>query len=288
MIKKHVFLIGLLSLGVFTSCGAGKDKTEQSTIDEFPKELLNIPIGINVEHSLDTVYATINTKDPEKRGKYQMQFSTSVSTSSQMLIVTEFSAFLLEDGKWVMRTIYDRAFNNEEFEKWYNCPNGILKVNETYTDYDNWLGKGDNLSGKVMNAILYVKGVDTCDVEYIGYKSIVGIFDLDITPKELSIESSKSPSLTMDQVIDTVWYCQKVQAYNEYVINNSGDRKLTIIEQGTKQVDFKEYYEIAVVEDNGSALFKHFIFYVDLDAGEILFYDTENETIIDFEEWKEQ
>jgi hypothetical protein len=292
---KPLLIISLLSFTIFAdSCVSEVVKDEAETVHDLPKKLQNIPIGIEVMHTLDTVYATINTKDPEKRGIYQLQFSTSVSSINQTLVVTEFSAFILKDGKWVMRTIYDRAFNNEEFEKWYDCPDGVLQLDQTYTDEDNWLAKGNKLNGMTLNAIIYVKAVDSDGIEFIGYKRIVGILELDKNVQVLTIDStteisddSFSSYLSIDQAIDTIWNSNKVQALNEFIKMNSADKDKCLITV-RKEANSKHVFTIAVVEDTPVASVTHYNFNVNLESGVLLFNDTFTDEEIDFEEWKIQ
>lgn len=167
--------ISLICLTVLFSC---IERNNEEVAVQLPEKLEGLDEGLTVLHSTDTVYATLNTKDPEKWGKYQLQFSTSVSTEFNDLQVVEFGAYVWKNGHWTMKTIYDRPFNQEEFAKWYNCPNGALKPNVTYTDNDNWLGKSDYLRGEAFRVLFYFIGKDLAGKKHMGYKEIVGVMKL--------------------------------------------------------------------------------------------------------------
>ena len=128
-----ILLLGIL----ISSCTHSKHN--------LPKELKDFPVGIEVVHTPDKVYATDNTKDPGKRGEFQLQHSTSVKALYEDLEITEFGAYLWNKDHWEMKTIYGRPFNANEFSKWYNCENGLLKKGCTYVDSDNWMERQINL-----------------------------------------------------------------------------------------------------------------------------------------------
>jgi hypothetical protein len=166
-------LIGCLL--VLTGCGIQQEKEAQKN---WPEKLQSLEIGLNVSHSMDTVYATLNTKDPEKRGKYQMKFATTVEALSENVELVEFGAYFREGNTWVLRTIYGRPFNKEEFDKWYNAENGKIILGHTYTDNDNWLGKSDFLNGNTYHALLYFIGKNAKGEQLVGAQEIVGVMKL--------------------------------------------------------------------------------------------------------------
>jgi hypothetical protein len=172
---RSLFWIGIVVLIVASGCSSESEsestsKKEHPDNGELPNQFEGIPIGIEVTHTPDVVYPTPNTKDPEKRGKFQWVYNTSVKSTVGDLEIIEFSAYSWVDGKWVSKTVYGRPFNNEEFAKWYSCENGILKDGQTYSDPDNWSGKSDN-----PNAIEHTKGVwyyigkDQNGKQFLGY-----------------------------------------------------------------------------------------------------------------------
>lgn len=143
--------------------------------ENWPQELKEMEIGLKVSHSTDTIYATLNTKDPETWGKYQLQFTTTVETLNQNLEIVEFGGYLWDGDHWEMRTIYNRPFNKAEFEKWYNCPNGMLEKGESYSDTDNWMGKMNYLTGEIIIGLWYFIGKNKEGKRYVGAKEIVAI-----------------------------------------------------------------------------------------------------------------
>lgn len=153
------------------SCSTLKEK--QSV--PWPKKIANLDKGLIVTHSADTVYATINTKDPDKRGKYQLQFTTSVSSKKGNIEIIEFGAYLLTDNNWEFVSIFDRPFNNEEFAKWYNCEDGIIDEGKTFSDNDNWLRKTNKLDNKTIVSLWYYIGVDDEGNKVVGAREIVGV-----------------------------------------------------------------------------------------------------------------
>ncbi len=171
---------------IFCLIGCASEETTRQIIDstatEFsaplPSKLRQFEIGLDVEHHTDTVYASINTKDPEQRGKYQLQFTTTVSTNHQKIKIIEFGAYLLVNNEWTFKSIYNRPFNSEEFEKWYKCPDAILESGKSYRDTDNWLGKTNNLNGTTMNSLWYFLGETEKGKKLIGISEVIGIWKL--------------------------------------------------------------------------------------------------------------
>ncbi|MDC1361944.1 hypothetical protein N8203_02430 [Crocinitomicaceae bacterium] len=177
--KSHLSILLLIAI-LISSCASNEKKVNQvkSTIVPFPKELINIPTGIEVNHSKEVVYAELNKKDPETRGKYKWHFETTVNSIDEDLTITEFGAYVLIDGKWDNHaTIYARPFNNEEFEKWYECPEGILTKKKKFTDFNNW-SKGNNLDGKTRKTLWYFIGINSQGKKYKGTKEIITISKL--------------------------------------------------------------------------------------------------------------
>jgi hypothetical protein len=170
----------LLTLSVLSvSCSLDNGEIMTSEDIELPKELMDLPIGIEVRHSKDKVYAEINTKDPEKRGKYKWHYSTSVKSLNEGLTVVEFGAYVLTNGSWQHNTIYDRPFNKEEFAKWYSCLNGELIKGTEFTDLNNW-SKGNNLDGDSAKSLWYFIGENKNGKRFRGTAEITSIHKLEI------------------------------------------------------------------------------------------------------------
>ncbi len=148
---------------------------EETARAPWPEKITSLDNELTVEHSVDTVFATINTKDPEKRGKYQLQFTTSITSQKGTVRIEEFGGYLLKNNEWKLASIYDRPFNNEEFAKWYSCENGILTKGETYADKDNWLGKTNKLTNDTIVSLWYYIGVNEQGKKVVGAKEIIGV-----------------------------------------------------------------------------------------------------------------
>lgn len=171
----HLLFFGLIWL-LMTGCSSSNEQTNQLPL---PMKLEQIKRNtIEVNHSVDTVFATVNAKDPEKRGKYQLQVTTSVSSKEADLTIQEFGAYMLENGEWKFSSIFNRPFNKEEFSKWYGCKNGILKKDSVYNDPDNWLAKGDVLTRDTLVSLWYFIGLDNYGNQHLGTRKVVGVFHL--------------------------------------------------------------------------------------------------------------
>ena len=157
--------------------------------NHWPEKLRGRQIGLKVTHSVDTVYATLNTKDPEKWGTYQLQFSTTVEAMDEELEIVKFGGYLWENGKWVLRSIYDRPFNKDEFDKWYHAKNGKIEPGKKYTDDDNWLGKTNTLNGQTYKGFWYFIGKNEQGEKLVGGKEIIGV--LRTKPKKYKRSSNK-------------------------------------------------------------------------------------------------
>lgn len=157
---------------VMTACGPNR------LPEDYPEKLKELPIGLEVIHNTSEVYATINTKDPEKWGLYQLQFKTSVTALEEDLEIIEFGGYLWKDNLWELRSIYARPFNAEEFAKWYGCENGQLKKGVSYSDSDNWLGKGDVLNSVEIKCIWYFIAKNEGGEKFVGASELVGYMKL--------------------------------------------------------------------------------------------------------------
>ncbi len=78
----------------------------------------------------------------------------------------------------MLTTIYNRPFNKEEFAKWYNCKNGVLKKGISYSDKDNWIGKTNKLSGKRIKGLWYFIGKNRKGKLLVGASEIIGILKM--------------------------------------------------------------------------------------------------------------
>lgn len=163
-------IICLLFLAAFSN-------ESQHQSHPWPSKITELDEGIIVKHSFDTVYATVNTKDPDTHGKYQLQFTTTVSSQAGDILLKEFGAYFWKDNDWVFATIYNRPFNKDEFNKWYKGDKGYIKEGKSYSDADNWLTKTDRLTGDTITALFYFIGYNEQNEKVQGASEIVGIID---------------------------------------------------------------------------------------------------------------
>ncbi|MCR9173555.1 MAG: hypothetical protein NXI10_13725 [bacterium] len=160
---------------VFLGCLACSSEVEMKVPTDWPDKVSSLKEGLKVVHSTDTVYASMNRKDPDFRGKFQLQFSTSVSSLDGDVKIKEFGGYIWEDGTWKAVSIYGRPFNSREFDKWYGGENGWIRKGKTYTDPDNWLMKGDRLTNDTIRSLFYFIGTNEDGEKVVGAKEIVGI-----------------------------------------------------------------------------------------------------------------
>ena len=167
------FSLGILTVLLICACS-------ENDIDkkDWPQKLKDLEVGIKVTHSADTVYATINDKDPEKWGKYQLKFTTTVEAISEDLELVEFGGYIWENGKWQFKSIYDRPFNKDEFDKWYGAKDGKISLESKYADHDNWMTKSDVLNGNVYRGLWYFIGKKANGEKVVGVKEIVCVMKL--------------------------------------------------------------------------------------------------------------
>ena len=180
MKKLLICFLGLYLIGCSTA--VSKEQANKSKTNEYsaplPTEIVGLKTGLIIKHNVDTVFATINTKDPEKWGKYQLQFTTSVSTIDKEVKIIEFGGYMLKGDTWVFTSIYDRPFNSEEFEKWYKSPGSKIKIGETFSDTDNWLAKTNNLNGREIKSLWYFIGLTDDGEKLIGISEVMGILEM--------------------------------------------------------------------------------------------------------------
>jgi hypothetical protein len=163
----------LFALLFLTACAH-----EEQRSHPWPNKITKLEKGILVKHSLDTVYATLNTKDPNTHGKFQLQFTTTVSSLEGDIKVEEFGAYFWDGTKWKATSIYNRPFNPEEFDKWYKGDNGFILEGKNYSDNDNWLAKGNVMSGDTINTLLYFMGYNEQNEKVVGASEIVGVLSV--------------------------------------------------------------------------------------------------------------
>ncbi|MGM0580030.1 MAG: hypothetical protein ACQETL_05085 [Bacteroidota bacterium] len=159
----------LFLLIILIGCSSKKDEK----ID-LPDKIAELPVGIKVTHNINTVYASIN-EDPTRGGKYKWLYQTSVTSLEDELEIVEFGGYVLDNGKWIEKNVGYRPFNNKEFEKWYNCQNGILTSSKICKDKNNWT-TADRLTNS--KNLWYYIGKNKADEKFVGYAEIEMIGEL--------------------------------------------------------------------------------------------------------------
>ena len=166
-----VYLITSILAIVLTSCSTGSLK------NELPKKIATLPVGIEVNHNLDKVYATTNEDYPTRGGKYKWKYQTSVKATNEDLTIVEFGGYILEDNRWVEKSIERRPFNNQEFQDWYSCPNGVLTKGVAFTDLNNW-GTSNVVTDIDSKTLWYYIGINSENKKFVGYAEIEMIGEL--------------------------------------------------------------------------------------------------------------
>ena len=156
-----------------------EDKIEKSE-NSWPKYITDLPIGIDVHHSSDTVYAQRSNRADTTVYPYIWGFGTTVMAINQDLEIIEFGAYDLEEGEWVLRTQEDnRPFNKDEFIKWYHCNDkGIIYRGFKYSDNQNYLGKARFLDGYKKKTLCYFIGENEQGKKYVGAKEVIVVNNL--------------------------------------------------------------------------------------------------------------
>lgn len=163
--------IYLLMITVSTILGGCSDPSKR----QLPTSIMECDNVIQVHVPLDTVYARY---DPSVSG-YVLAFPTSVSTSIDSISIVEFGCYFEDNGSWERKSSDGKGyFGTREFEKWYDCPNGILQLGKEYKDGFNWLWRTKKLSGKVQTVMLYFIGKDQNGKTHCGTRKLVGIEDI--------------------------------------------------------------------------------------------------------------
>jgi len=88
------------------------------------------------------------------------------------------------------------------------------------------------------------------------------------------------------RIIDTIIKLKEVKERDKYVRDQTdGKRHLQYMISG-KPTKTIQYYWVRVMEDNGSAYYTHFNFYVYPKTMTIKYYDTINDEVIDLKTWR--
>ena len=146
-------LINILFISIILfSCSLTKGVTEK-TPNENNVSILNdsvkawenldkIPIGFEVLHSPSRVKKFTAQMDG---WPFKWHFKTTVKNiSNKDISIFSFGIFAWDNGKWIIdenQKKYNSGFiDSNIFSEWYNCPNGLIKSNQSFSDSENWAG----------------------------------------------------------------------------------------------------------------------------------------------------
>ena len=101
----------------------------------FPDKLRDLPNEITAAHYPNPCYATLEDN------MYIWKHNTTIQTKEDLQIV-EYGSFVYTEKGWYLRT----SMSAKDFEKYYNCNDGLLKKGVVYTDNASWR-RGKALSG---------------------------------------------------------------------------------------------------------------------------------------------
>ncbi len=190
-----IFLIILFFILTFIACKENApyitednnniETHTQTDCDTIPNVIKDIPVGLYVSHSPDSIYAQIYEKDTSK---FIWKHSTTITSNIQGINIIEFGTYNYKNGKWVLGNLTKKPYSTEDFENWYfiktnndmfsweNCKNGILELNTEYIDPSSWSVKNSELVNR--NGLWYYIGIDTNGKKYMGYGRYVTIPEL--------------------------------------------------------------------------------------------------------------
>lgn len=133
---------------LLNSCSAKKsnvlnasevDKTDMFDVYDYLDILSH---GIEVSHSPKIVkdYSNESNDWPYKWG-----FQTSVKNiTKKELTIFSFGIMAWHNGRWIIDKKQEKfnsgILSSEDFSEWYDCPTGVIKPGESFTDSTNWAG----------------------------------------------------------------------------------------------------------------------------------------------------
>jgi len=101
----------------------------------FPDKLRGISNEIIAAHYPNPCFATFEDS------MYVWKHNTTVQTKEDLQLI-EYGSFIYTKKGWYLRV----TMSPDEFAKYYNCPNGLLKKGVVYTDKESWR-RDQNLTG---------------------------------------------------------------------------------------------------------------------------------------------
>ena len=170
----------LLILLCLPMIGFGQDNLAlKNRKNIWPQYITDLPVGIDVYHSSEIVYAQRSNREDDTLYPYILEFGTTVMAINQDLEIIEFGGFWWEEDKWVLRTMYDRPYNKDEFIKWYHCnEKGILYRGFKYSDNQNYIYKTSVLDGSRWRYLMYFIGENEQGKKYVGAKEVISVNNL--------------------------------------------------------------------------------------------------------------
>ena len=132
-------LIGALLAGLIFSTAYAQAIPEALSAEKFSTdkihELESLPFGISVVHGPNPVLATW---DARQQPPCKWSYETRVTSLFGNVTVTEFGMFAWSDNRWLFKNVTDTPFTQQDFEKWYGCPGGVLVSGQSFSDSTNW------------------------------------------------------------------------------------------------------------------------------------------------------
>lgn len=142
----------LLLVTISATCLACSDTSNRTVVNSLQigdakyQEVMQLKEGFTVSHNPSEVEATLNGRSGQK---YTWLHTTTVEANEKISIV-EFGAFNYINGQWKFGNYTGKPFKAEDFEKWYNCPNGEIQANTKYSDHKNWKGSNHLEKGEAL------------------------------------------------------------------------------------------------------------------------------------------
>ena len=174
----------LFFIVIITSCNSGNDKASNTTESDnlilevnasLPDAIKDIPIGIEVENSPDTIYAELNETNSKK---YIWKHTTTIIALNSDLTIIEFGSYNFIDGKWKLGNYTNKPFTAEDFNTWYcrkkngiitfdYCKDGKIQKDVEFIDPANYCIRKDSLVSR--NGLWYYIGIDSIGNKYMGF-----------------------------------------------------------------------------------------------------------------------
>ncbi|MBY8963208.1 YceI family protein [Flavobacterium sp. D11R37] len=139
---KTVILVAVLSLSgrLYSTYTLDHAKITSEPNRILPEKLRGINIGILGTHSPNPTLAEFEDNI------YIWKHDTAVKAMYEDLEIVEYGSYIYTDAGWYHRV----AYTPQDFEKYYNCPNAILKKDVVYTDPASWRKSEELFAGDAL------------------------------------------------------------------------------------------------------------------------------------------